>query len=141
MSSHISRLCSIRGSWAPSVKCLATIFGALLLTTTQRPSIPLTRPWLNGTMLTTSTPQAGLDIVFPITPRHALILLERQMFSQYLKMDGRWVEMEANDVDHCNELQVVNSHRQIFSSTGDFQFVEDMYRSRPDLFAPRDDRI
>src|SRR5258708_35299793 len=109
MSSHISRPCSIHGSWAPSVKCLATIFGALLLTTTRRPSIPLTRPWLNGTMLTTSTPQAGLDpgveIVFPITPRHALILLERQMFSKYLKMDGRWVEMEDNDVDHCNEVQ------------------------------------
>jgi hypothetical protein len=83
----------------------------------------------------------GVEIVFPITPRHALILLERQMFSQYLKMDGRWVEMEANDVDHCNELQVVNSHRQIFSSTGDFQFVESMYKSRPDLFVPRDDRV
>lgn len=49
--------------------------------------------------------------------------------------------MEANDVDHCNELQVINSHRQIFSSTGEFQFVEDMYKSRPDLFAPRDDRV
>jgi hypothetical protein len=56
-------------------------------------------------------------------------------------MDGRWVEMKANDVDHCNELQVVNSHRQIFSSTGDFQFVENMYKSRPDLFVPRDDRV
>ena len=83
----------------------------------------------------------GVEIVFPITPRHALILLERQMFSQYLKIDRHWVEMEANDVDHCNELQVVNSHRQIFSLTGDFQFIEDMYKSRPDLFAPRDDRV
>ena len=79
--------------------------------------------------------------MFPVTPRHALILLERQTFNQYLKMDGHWVEMEANDVDHCNELQVINSHRQIFSSTGDFQFVEDMYKSRPDLFVPRDDRV
>lgn len=79
--------------------------------------------------------------MFPVTPRHALILLERQMFAQYLSMDRRWVEMEPNDVDHCNELQIINSHRQIFSSTGDFQFAEDTYKSRPDLFASRDDRV
>jgi hypothetical protein len=83
----------------------------------------------------------GVEIIFPITPNHALILLDRQLFADNLPNDGRWVALTDADIVRFNELQVISSHRQVFSSTGDFALVEALCKQRPDLCSPRQDRV
>lgn len=83
----------------------------------------------------------GVEIIFPITPNHALILLDRQMFADNLPNDGRWVALTKADIIRFNELQIISSHRQVFSSTGDFALVEAMCKERPELCSARDDRV
>lgn len=48
----------------------------------------------------------GVEIIFPITPNHALILLDRQLFAHNLPNDGRWVALNDADIVRFNELQV-----------------------------------
>jgi len=83
----------------------------------------------------------GVEIIFPMTPNHALILLDRQMFADNLPHNGRWVALTQADVLRFNELQVISSHRQVFSSTSDFALVEKMCRERPELCSPRENRV
>lgn len=83
----------------------------------------------------------GVEIVFPISPDHALILLERSFFIDHVEHDGRWVRLTESDIQRFNELQVISSHRQIYSSTADFSLVEKMCDERPELCSPRDDRV
>lgn len=83
----------------------------------------------------------GVEIIFPITPNHALILLDGQVFADNVPNDGRWVSLTQADVRRYNELQVISSHRQVFSSTDDFALVDRMCRERPELSSPREDRV
>jgi hypothetical protein len=83
----------------------------------------------------------GVEILFPISPNHALILLDRQTFVENLPNDGRWVNLTKDDITRFNEFQVINSHRQVFSSTPDFHLVERMCKERPELCSPRENRV
>lgn len=83
----------------------------------------------------------GVEIVFPISPNHALILLERTVFEDHQEIDGRWVRLNETQVEHFNRLQVIHSHRQIYSSTDDFELVETVSREKPEVFLPNDDRV
>jgi hypothetical protein len=78
----------------------------------------------------------GVEIIFPISPSHALMLLDRQLFADNLPNDGRWVALLKADIVRFNELQVIISHRQVFSSTGDSLLLKLCANNVPNCVRP-----
>lgn len=83
----------------------------------------------------------GVEIVFPLSPNYALILLDRVFFNEYQEIDGRWVGLTETQVEHFNKLQVIHSHRQVYSFTNDFDLVEKICQERPEVCSPEDGRV
>lgn len=78
----------------------------------------------------------GVEIVFPLTPDRALILLERTYFNHCEKGDGQTYPLDAEYVERYNRLQVEQSHRQVFCSTSDFDLAAKMCEENPQLSSP-----
>lgn len=83
----------------------------------------------------------GVEIVYPISPTHALILLDWAYFYEYREMSGIWVQLTEERVEHFNRLQVIHSYRQVYSSTIDFALAEKICQERPDVCSPEDNRV
>lgn len=83
----------------------------------------------------------GAEVIFPLSPERVLLLREHTAFKSDEAADGRVVPLSSNQVEEFNKLQVVHAERQVFSLNGDFNLIEDMLRSDPDLFSASRERI
>ena len=57
---------------------------------------------------------------FPLTPRHALLVLDPSAFPRAAEHQGKVLEVSAATVDHINSAQVAYSQRWVYASTNDF---------------------
>jgi hypothetical protein len=78
----------------------------------------------------------GVEIIFPLSPKYALILAERTFFESFGKPDGGGVHLTEKSVQYFNYLQVRDSHRQIYSISPDFQLAEQICRDCPEICLP-----
>ena len=78
----------------------------------------------------------GVEIRFPLSPRHALILRERTVHQEDARLDGRPVELTPQDVANHNLQQVMQSTRQVYSLEEDFQPAAAVCARRPDICDP-----
>lgn len=62
----------------------------------------------------------GIEIAFPLTPHHLLILLEPTFFKKLTHLDGSVIDLSPESVEHYNILQVGESYRRIFSQSNNF---------------------
>lgn len=83
----------------------------------------------------------GVEIVFPITPKHALILLERAFFGYYQEIERQWVKLTPDHIEHFNKLQVIASHRQVYCSTDDFDLAEATCKEKPEVCSENRSRV
>ncbi len=67
----------------------------------------------------------GIEIAFPVTPRVILILLERKHHRRLLHRDGRAIEFSPGSENYYNELQVLQSTRQVYFSRDDFAVAQE----------------
>lgn len=82
----------------------------------------------------------GVDISFPLSPRRVLIIREKTFFPEYAPYDRQVCPLNIKDVEHFNKLQVIHSHRQIFSQADSFDIAEQLCKERPELCSPISDR-
>jgi hypothetical protein len=84
---------------------------------------------------------AGIEVAFPLTPSHVLILFDRYIFRYYEESEGQRLTLDAGRVEHYNAMQVVESQRWVFSPTNDFTVAERVCSERPELRDPQRKRV
>jgi hypothetical protein len=75
----------------------------------------------------------GIEISFPLSSRHILVMLERSHFQHIAKFDGRAQVMDPIGVEHFNALQVMRCQRQVYCETNQFEQAESVCRRFPEV--------
>ena len=83
----------------------------------------------------------GIEIVFPLSSRYLLSMVHRTSFPDAAVHENSIVRLTDDNVTFYNDLQVSNSHRQIYCLNSDFALAERICVERPYLRSPTRDRI
>ncbi len=83
----------------------------------------------------------GIEIIFPITPRLALVMRELEYFKKDLVLYNKFVPISKDYVDFCNTLQVFQSYRNVFSKDNNFEMASNLLRGNPQLGNVNRDRF
>jgi hypothetical protein len=83
----------------------------------------------------------GIEIAFPLSSRHILVMLERTHFKKLERFDGRAVLMDPIRVEHFNSLQVMKCHRQVYCEADQFEQAEGVCRRHPEMCSPDRPRV
>lgn len=83
----------------------------------------------------------GVELVFPLSPKCALIILESKHFKYVEKSQGKRYSLQPTDIIRLNSLQVLESSRQIYSVSNDFGLVEKLCDDHPDVCSGNQDSI
>ncbi len=67
--------------------------------------------------------------IFPLAPDVVLVMLDRAKYPKFASQDGKLQDMDVRDTEFYNGLQVLQSHRQIYSRDPDFQLAERLCKS------------
>lgn len=80
----------------------------------------------------------GIQIVYPLSPKHTLNLFERTFWKRFERFDQQVLDVPMTDanVDFDNSIQVQHSARFIYSSDGDFGLAREMCSETPELRNP-----
>jgi hypothetical protein len=79
----------------------------------------------------------GIQIYFPISPTHALIICDkRQYFTSKTE-----IKASSQNIEFVNSGQVLFSQRYIYSSNNNFDLAIDMLKKSPDLADPNRMRV
>jgi hypothetical protein len=83
----------------------------------------------------------GIEIAFPVSPRHLLCMYERSHFPQYARLDNCAARINPFGVERYNVLQVKRSTRQVFCSMKAFEQAEGVCRRFPEVCDPNRPRV
>lgn len=75
----------------------------------------------------------GVEIIFPITPKLALIMREPEYFFNDRKKENSFVPVNEAYVKFCNVLQLEQSYRCIFSKELNFHLANEVLDKNPHL--------
>jgi len=78
----------------------------------------------------------GVEFFMPVSPKYGLVMLERTFFRHFEQYDGGQAVVSSDKVDELNGLQVEQSHRHLFSSTGDFTTAQRVCEENPAVCGP-----
>lgn len=80
----------------------------------------------------------GIQIMYPLSPKHCLNLLERTFWKRYEPLDGKVFRqpLTRENVEFYNSSQVVQSARFIYCQQDAFDLVRDMCREDAELRNP-----
>lgn len=83
----------------------------------------------------------GIEIAFPLSSKHILLMFERTYFKEHERMDCKQISLTDDNMTYYNSLQVFQSYRQIYCPTDSFALVEQICREQPDVCSPDRDRV
>ncbi|MBB4634788.1 hypothetical protein FHS01_000798 [Longimicrobium terrae] len=69
------------------------------------------------------TSMYGLEIIYPLSPRVALLMYHPDYFHAMHDVQGRRKALHRNDVLHYNALQLLNADRQVYSCENNFEII------------------
>jgi hypothetical protein len=75
----------------------------------------------------------GIELAFPLTPEWVLILRERSFFREFESLDCRVIPLSDGNVTYYNSLQVIDSYRQLYCSTNNFNLAKEMCDENPEI--------
>jgi hypothetical protein len=78
----------------------------------------------------------GVEFFLPVSPKYGLIMLERTFFRHLEQYDGGLAGVDPEKVEALNRCQVEQSHRHVFSSTGDFTMAQRVCEENPSVCDP-----
>jgi hypothetical protein len=85
--------------------------------------------------------EEGVELVFPLNPRCALIILENKHFHYLEKNQGKRYSLQPTDIIRLNSLQVMRSYRQIYSVSNDFSLAEKLCSDHPEICSESKDSV
>jgi Protein of unknown function (DUF4238) len=84
----------------------------------------------------------GAEILFPISPTHLILILERRAFPQAARLDGRLSVLGSPEsVVYYNHWQVRHSYRFLYSIDDEFSLARSMIDECSELSDLRSERI
>lgn len=83
----------------------------------------------------------GIELVFPVGPNRALVLLENTWFFDRAWCHDHTCRLGEADIRRYNEMQAIQCNRQVFSPQGDFSSIQEILARRPDLRHPQRPRV
>lgn len=84
----------------------------------------------------------GVHVLFPLSPRHLLVMTERRYADAHLPgVDSRVLPYGAPLVREANLLQVEQSDRQLFAPVNAFQLIREVRDDLPEAFQANRRRI
>lgn len=84
----------------------------------------------------------GAEILFPLSPKYLLLIVERRAFPHTARIDGRLTTLGSpENVVYYNHWQVRHSYRFLYSTDNDFSLAQSMLEETPELGDPRNARI
>jgi hypothetical protein len=83
----------------------------------------------------------GIEISFPLSSHHLLVMVERNHFRHLGWLDGKARRMDASGVKHFNEQQVLKCYRQVFCETDQFDLAAEVCCQHPEACAPNRPRV
>jgi hypothetical protein len=84
----------------------------------------------------------GIEIAFPLSPTHILVMYERRHHYQvYGRMDNSVNRLNAFGVERYNQWQVKQSYRQVFCTKKEFEQAEGVCRRFPEVCDPERNRV
>ena len=78
----------------------------------------------------------GVEVAFPLTPKLILILFEKTFHNDLANRPYEHITLNQEDVVYYNEMQVEQSHRQVYSSSEDFTIAQSLCEQHPELRDP-----
>lgn len=76
----------------------------------------------------------GAEILFPLSPRYLLLIVERRAFPHAARLDGRLdILGSAENVEYYNHWQVRHAYRFLYSRTDVFDLARSMTEETPEL--------
>lgn len=78
----------------------------------------------------------GVEIIFPLSSKCIITLYESKYYSWATEFDNKIINFTKNNVIHYNAAQVMNSHRQVFSPSGNFDIAIKVCNDIPDIRNP-----
>ncbi len=75
----------------------------------------------------------GVEIIFPITPKLALVMREVEHFQSDLSLYNRFIHIPEDYINFYNELQVFQSYKYIFSKDESFSLALELMEKYPEL--------
>lgn len=85
--------------------------------------------------------EEGVELVFPLSPKCALIILENKHFKYLEKNQGKRYSLQPTDIIRLNSLQVLRSSRQIYSVSNDFSLTEKLCSDHPEICSEIKDSV
>jgi hypothetical protein len=83
----------------------------------------------------------GIEIGFPLSSRHALVMLERTYFHMMAWLDGLARGMDAVGVERLNKTQVMKAQRHVFCESDSFAFADAVCVEHPEVCSPDRERV
>jgi hypothetical protein len=84
----------------------------------------------------------GAECLFPLSPDHLLLIIEKKAFPHAAKADGQLRMLDSpNNVVYYNQWQVCHSFRFVYSAVDDFALAQSIVKESPDLANPRSARV
>jgi len=83
----------------------------------------------------------GIEIAFPLTPKHVLVLCERAFFREFAHLDCGSLALNTENVTYYNSRQVIESYRHVYSKDDDFDLAERICRDHPAVSRPDRTRV
>ena len=83
----------------------------------------------------------GIEIAFPLSPKILLMLFDRTAFYKSMHLDKTIIPLMTEDVERYNSLQVMQSHKHIFSSIDNFSLASHICQKLPSICQPNRQRI
>lgn len=83
----------------------------------------------------------GIEIAFPLTPKHVLVLCERTFFRQFADLDCSSLVLNAENVIYYNSLQVSQSYRRVYSIRNQFALAQMICDQNPEVCSPDRTRV
>ena len=81
------------------------------------------------------------EIVFPLSPCYILSIVLEIKDKKLEYADNRLLTLKPENVEFCNHLALLKSHRQIYTCDGDFSFAKKIIKKNPNLSDPDRPRI
>jgi hypothetical protein len=76
----------------------------------------------------------GIEIAFPLTPNFILLIFDRGVFPEMAaRLDNKVSQLNEENVTYYNSLQVLQSFRQVYCSTRNFDLAEEMCADDPQI--------
>ena len=75
----------------------------------------------------------GIEVAFPLSSQFIILMFEKTYFEQFTDLDCKSMPLMADHIIEYNLLQVLQSNRQIYCMSSDFELAQQICKEHPEI--------